>query len=115
MAWLKAQDENALYISAITIGEIARGISLQEKKNPDFARALAVWLEDTVSLYEDRIMPFGHEEARIWGELSARIGHSGADLMIAATALRREATVVTRNVTDFAPTGVALHDPFQSP
>ena len=46
-----------------------------------------------------------------WGELSARIGHAGADLMIAAQALTRDAVVVTANVSDFLPTGVRVVDP----
>ena len=46
--------------------------------------------------------PFGPEEARIWGRLSAHLGHNGADLLIAATALARGAIVVTGNVTDKA-------------
>ena len=62
-------------------------------------------------LFSDRILPFTAEDARHWGQLSARIGHSGADLMIAAQALRRDAVVVTRNIADFAPTGVRLLDP----
>ncbi len=50
--------------------------------------------------------------ARCWGRLSARIGHGGADLLIAATALERGLTVVTRNVRHFAPTGVSVENPF---
>ena len=44
--------------------------------------------------------------------MSQEIGHGGADLMIAATALARGATVVTGNVDDFRATGVALENPF---
>ena len=62
--------------------------------------------------FSDRLLHFEAEEARIWGRLSAEIGHDGADLMIAASALRHAATVATRNTSDFAPTGVALEDPF---
>lgn len=111
-AWLYAQPEEALFISVITLGEIARGIRLQERQNPPFAEDLRQWVTRTVTLFEDRILPFGAEDARLWGQLSADIGHPGADLMIAATALRHGATVVTRNTADFAPTGVALLDPF---
>ena len=52
------------------------------------------------------------EDARIWGRLSAEIGHHGADLMIAASALHHGAVVVTGNPSDFAPTGVAVENPF---
>jgi predicted nucleic acid-binding protein len=46
------------------------------------------------------------------GALSAALGYNGADLMIAATALENGLTVVTRNVSDFQPTGVAVLNPF---
>ncbi|GAA0283828.1 type II toxin-antitoxin system VapC family toxin [Rhodovulum strictum] len=85
--WLKAQPEEALFISVVTIGEIERGIALQHGKNPGFARDLAAWLATTLEVYADRLLPFSAEDALIWGRLSAEIGSAGADLMIAATAL----------------------------
>ena len=57
-------------------------------------------------------MPFDLRAARRWGALSAALGNDSADLMIAATALEHGLTVVTRNVSDFEPTGVAVLDPF---
>lgn len=111
-AWLARQAEDQLFLSTITIGEIARGIHLQEPRNPPFAADLRLWLDRTVSLFSDRILPFGAADARLWGQLSARLGHSGADLMIAASALVHGATVVTGNVDDFEPTGCALFNPF---
>lgn len=111
-AWLRARAEQDLFLSVITLGEIERGIHLQEPRDPDFARDLRLWLDRTVLLFSDRLLPFEAEDARIWGQLSAAIGHNGADLMIAASALRHGATVVTGNVSDFAPTGAKLENPF---
>ena len=111
-AWLQGNAEQDLCLSVITLGEIERGIRQQETRDPDFARDLRAWLDRTVLLFSDRLLPFEAEDARIWGRLSAEIGHNGADLMIAASALRHAATVVTGNTRDFAPTGVALEDPF---
>ena len=111
-AWLQGKAEQDLFLSVITLGEIERGIRQQETRDPDFARDLRAWLDRTVLLFSDRLLPFEAEDARIWGRLSAEIGHNGADLMIAASALRHAATVVTGNTRDFAPTGVALEDPF---
>ena len=111
-AWLQGKAEQDLCLSVITLGEIERGIRLQETRDPNFARDLRAWLDRTVLLFSDRLLPFEAEDARIWGRLLAEIGHNGADLMIAASALRHAATVVTGNTRDFAPTGVALEDPF---
>jgi predicted nucleic acid-binding protein len=111
-AWLQGKPETSLFLSVITLGEIERGIRLQERRDPDFATDLRLWLDRTTLVFADRILEFGADDARIWGRLSAEIGHTGADLMIAATALHHGATVVTRNLDDFAPTGVALENPF---
>ena len=113
--WLRAQNESELYLSVITFGEISRGIQQQQRINPPFSADLSAWLARTEMLFEDRILPFTAEDAGIWGRLSADIGHNGADLMIAASALARQATVVTRSVDDFRPTGVPIIDPFAGP
>ena len=111
-AWLGSKPEALLFLSVITIGEIARGITRAERRDPAFAHDLQTWLDRTVRLFSDRIIPFGAEDARIWGRLSHEIGHAGADLMIAATALQHGAVVVTGNVDDFTPTGVRVENPF---
>lgn len=111
-AWLQGRAERDLFISAITLGEIERGICQQQRKNPDFASDLRAWLDRTVLVFSDRILDFGAEDARIWGRLSQEIGHNGADLMIASTALRYGAVVVTGNEKDFRPTGVLIENPF---
>jgi len=110
--WLRMKAEDQLFISVVTLGEIERGIALQEDRNPDFANDLRGWIDRTSLLFADRLLAFGPEEARIWGRLSARIGHNGADLQIAATALALGAVVVTGNVSDFEPTGVEIENPF---
>lgn len=111
-AWIAAQRSGDLFVSVVSIGEIERGISRQRRVNPDFAFALAQWLDQVLAAYGDRILPFDLAAARRWGQLSAVIGSNGADLQIAATALERGLTVVTRNVSDFEPAGVAVLNPF---
>ena len=111
-AWLRGKAEQDLYLSVITLGEIERGIRQQEARDAAFARDLRAWLDRTVLLFSDRLLAFEAEDARIWGRLSAELGHNGADLMIAASALRRGATVVTGNVSDFAPTRAFVENPF---
>lgn len=111
-AWLRGKAEQDLFLSVITLGEVERGIRQQETRDPAFANDLRTWLDRTVLLFSDRLLAFEAEDARIWGRLSAEIGHDGADLMIAASALRHGAIVVTGNVSDFAPTGAAIENPF---
>ncbi len=111
-AWLRGKAEQDLFLSVITLGEVERGIRQQEIRDPAFANDLRSWLDRTVLLFSDRLLAFEAEDARIWGRLSAEIGHDGADLMIAASALRHGAVVVTGNVSDFAPTGAAVENPF---
>src|SRR2546430_16079667 len=111
-AWFAQQRMGDLFVSVISIAEIERGIARQGKIDPVFAAALASWLDKVLNVYRERILPFDLQAARRWGQLSSAIGNQSADLMIAATALEHGLTVVTRNVSDFAPAGVAVLDPF---
>ena len=111
-AWIARQRTGDLFVSVVSIGEIERGIALQRRKNAGFASTLAVWLDQVLAAYGDRVLPFDLASARRWGQLSAALGHDGADLQIAATALEHGLMVVTRNASDFEPTGVAVLDPF---
>lgn len=110
--WIKAQKAETLFISVVSIGEIERGIERARKSDKVFAAELERWLETLIGLYADRILVVSANAARLWGRLSAKLGHDGADLLIAATALSHGATVVTRNVKHFAPTGVRVFNPF---
>ena len=111
--WVESQRSTDLHVSAVTVGEIERGITQQERDNPSFARELTLWLDRVLSWYGDRILPVDVPTARRWWQLSARIGHEGADLLIAATAIEHGLTVVTRNVRHFEPTGVAVLNPLE--
>jgi toxin FitB len=110
--WFERQRTTDLFVSVISIGEIERGIERQRGVDPSFAKAIADWLDRVLTLYGERIVPFDLRTARRWGVLSAALGNNSADLMIAATALEHGLTIVTRNVSDFEPTGVAVLDPF---
>ncbi len=110
--WVASRRAADIYLSVVTIGEVERGIARQQSLNPDFATALADWLDVVLALYADRILGVDIATARRWGQLSAQIGNDGADLLIAATALEHGLTVVTRNTRHFEPAGVAVHNPF---
>ena len=109
--WVEGQRTADLHISVVTVGEIERGITQQQRHNPAFARDLAVWLDRVLAWYGDRILPVDAATARRWGQLSAAVGNDSADLLIASTALEHGLTVVTRNMRHFEPTAVSVLDP----
>lgn len=111
--WLHVQGEaGALYLSAITIAEIEKGLrGLHRRGGVERARRLHAWLDMVVESFADRILPLDAVTARHLGKLEdlaiAAGQHPGfGDLIIAATAKAYGLTVVTRNIRHFAPLGV---------
>jgi toxin FitB len=113
LRWVKGQRDTELFVSVVSIGEIERGIESLRSSDLGFARELEQWLETLLNFYGDRILPISATEARLWGRLSSRIGHEGADILIASTAISRGLTVVTRNTKHFEPTGARFLNPFE--
>jgi predicted nucleic acid-binding protein len=117
-SWVYAQDEQSLHLSAVTIGELRRGFVLLQpgKRRSD----LESWFEtDLLPRFRGRILPVTQSVADRWGVLGAErqlrgIPLSTADGLIAATALERNLTVVTRNVKDFAGLGLAVFSPWDA-
>lgn len=110
--WFRSTRSVDIFLSVVTIGEIERGIKQQQRNNVEFSQELAKWLDGILLHYTDRILPVSINIARRWGTLSAEIGNSGADILIAATALEHGLSVVTRNQRHFTPTGVPVVNPF---
>jgi tRNA(fMet)-specific endonuclease VapC len=109
--WLDAQLEESLFLSAITIGEIQKGVTALPASKRQ--RSLQTWLDEVIYRYDKRILPLDVVALRRWGNLTAQLEKSGRvlplmDSMLAATALVHRLTIVTRNVDDFADTGVKV-------
>jgi hypothetical protein len=110
--WADRHSLRDMFISTVTVTEITRGIELQRKKNPDYARELSNWLDEIILQFANRALAVDVPVARRFGVLSAALGNKEIDLAIAATALEHGLIVVTRNVQDFIRTGVEIYDPF---
>ncbi len=109
--WICNQRTEDMYLSVMSIGEIKSGIDRVLRRNQKFALELTDWLQRVLDQYGERILPVDIPIARRWGELCAKIGNNDTDLLIAATALERDFTVVTGNVKDFEPTGAKVINP----
>ena len=116
--WLSDAPADSLYLSVITIGEIARGIAEQRRigteQSISDADALQAWLEGLLADYPQRILPVDVPIATRWGRLCDAHPEHPTDMLIAATALDHGLTVVTRNADRFRPTGVPVLDPFSA-
>lgn len=113
-AWFAALDPEAVVLSALTIGEIRRGLESLRRRDPVSARALDRWLRRLVADYEDSILPVTLEIAEEWGRLSVPDPLPVIDGLLAATARVHHLTLATRNVKDVARTGVDLVNPFEA-
>jgi predicted nucleic acid-binding protein len=114
-AWLAAVKGQPLFISALTVGEIRRGIAKVRGRDPRNAARLEQWLAGVLADFAGNILPIDETVAGVWGDLPFRRLLPVIDTLIAATALRHGLAVVTRNVRDFAGTGVAIVDPWAQP
>ena len=111
-AWAAAQPSSMFYLSAITILELEKGVQALERRTPPQGGALRAWLTGVRAAFSGRILPFTENTAPICASLHTPNPCSERDAMIAATALEHGFTVVTRNVSDYASTGVALINPW---
>lgn len=112
VAWLRGQDSDALFISALTLGEIALGAEARARRDPAAGRSLAAWLASIRSGYSDRVLAVSGDIAETWGRLGAKRPLPIVDGLLAATAQVHRLTLVTRNVRDFKDLGVPLLDPW---
>jgi predicted nucleic acid-binding protein len=111
VAWLLSVADATLHLSAVTLAELQAGIELTREQDPDRAALLEAWLEQVALSWN--ILPMDAAAFRLWAKLMHRRSDDLIEeAMIAATALSRGLTVVTRNVRDFTPFGVPVLDPF---
>lgn len=64
--WLEAQRQAGFCLSVVTLAELVRGIVCQWRRNPEFVRDLTVWLEQTITWFDDRVIPVNTATAEGW-------------------------------------------------
>ena len=110
-----AERDESLFLSAITIGELRRGVELVRRRGDvTQAESLEAWLRSILEDFADRVLPFDAVAAQIWGCLRAPNLEPALDKQIAAIALINDLTLVTRNARVFAAAGVKVINPFVS-
>jgi toxin FitB len=113
VAWFDSVSELDLYLSAVVLGEIRRGVERLRPRDPTYAALLDDWLSQLRDEYGERTIPVTPDIAEEWGRLNAVRTLPAIDAFLAATANTLGHTLVTRNTRDFAGTGVQLFNPFQ--
>ena len=114
--WAESVDAADLFVSAITIMELELGVLPIERKDAARGAVLRAWLDQHVlPEFLERTLPVDTAVALRCAKLHVPNRRGERDALIAATALVHGMTVATRNVADFAPTGVHLMNPWEAP
>jgi len=110
--WAAGVPAAQLYLSAISVLELEKGVMLLERRTPPQGSALRAWLGAMVRAFDGRVLPFTGNTAAICAALHIPDPRPERDAMIAASAMEHRMTLVTRNTSDFAAMGLQLLDPF---
>jgi len=113
--WADAVEAVDLYLSVVTVQELEIGVLLAERRDPPQGAVFRTWLDQHVlPAFSGRILPVDTAVALRSATLHVPNPRPVRDGLIAATALVHGMTVVTRNVADFAPCGVAWLNPWDA-
>jgi predicted nucleic acid-binding protein len=117
VTWISGTDENLLYLSVLTLGEIRKGI--EALRQPARRVQLETWLDSELRLrFSGRILSIDDEVADRWGVIMGRavarkIALPVIDGLLAATALHYNLTLVTRNSKDVVTTEALVFNPWE--
>lgn len=111
-AFMAAIRDDETFLSVLTVGELRRGATMRRQTDSRHAARIDTWIDVVERRFAGRILSVDLEIADLWGKLSAERPRPVVDALLAATAIVHDLTLVTRNVADFADTGVALVNPW---
>ena len=113
VSWAQGVETGTLYVSVITLLELELGVLQMERRDAAQGALLRAWLDGQVmGAFEGRMLPVDAEVAKRCARLPMPDPRAERDALIAATALVHGMTVVTRNIADFAATGVGFVNPW---
>ena len=113
-AWFADADSADLHLSVLVVGEVRQGIErLRHRGDGEQAAVFERWLEVLKSEFGDRLLPVTTTVAERWGALNAGRPLPVVDGLLAATAAVHELTLVTRDESLLATTGVRTLDPWR--
>lgn len=116
--WIAQVEEGRLFVSALSLGEIQKGIG--KLKSGKRKTAIQTWLDrDLLLRFSERLLPIDQEVALEWGLLCAALEAKGRpapviDSLLAATAVTYNLAIVTRNQKDFQELPVKTVNPWTS-
>ena len=112
-AWAIANDPALCALSVVTIAEIRKGIEDRRRIDSRQAHAIEGWLGTILTDFAENILPVNVDIADRWGRLLSATQLPVQDLLLAATALEHDLTVITRNTVDFEGSGARFHNPWK--
>ena len=107
LAWIERADDDQIYLSAVTLGELQAGVEAARRQDPGKAKEIEEWVDRIAESHQ--VLPMNSAWARL---MDGEPDHLLEDAMIAATARIHRLTVVTRSTKDFERFGVSVINPF---
>jgi len=110
--WFAGIRSQEIYISVLVLGELRRGIESIRRRDSAGAEALDKWVEQLQDTHAERMLPVDARVAGIWGRINVPDPMPAVDGLLAATALRHDLVLTTRNTSDVVRSGARLLNPW---